>query len=107
MTRPARQTARMDANATAANEQRPDAAEARLVVVRHGETEWNRAGRIQGFRADSPLTSIGLAQAEALAVRLAREGIDLLFASDLGRTLMTATPIARATGLEIVREPGL
>ena len=105
MTLAARQTAPVER--TASNEARPHRAEARLVIVRHGETEWNLAGRIQGYRADSPLSANGLAQAEALGVRLAREGIDLLFASDLGRTLMTAAPIARATGLEIVREPGL
>src|SRR4051812_36632612 len=82
-------------------------AEAKLVIVRHGETEWNREGRIQGFYADSPLTETGRAQALAVAERLAREGIDLIFASDLGRTRMTADPIGRLTGIEVIHDPGL
>ena len=104
MTGATRQTARMNDRTPT-----PPAAtdEARLVLVRHGETQWNLAGRIQGYQADSPLTAQGEAQAQALGVRFAREGIDLLFASDLGRTLQTAEPIARATGVELVREPGL
>ena len=81
--------------------------ECRLIVVRHGETEWNREGRIQGYYADSPLTGHGRAQAEAVAVRLAREGIDRIYCSDLGRTCETAAPIARATGVDVVRDPEL
>jgi 2,3-bisphosphoglycerate-dependent phosphoglycerate mutase len=81
--------------------------ECRLVLVRHGETEWNRAGRIQGFQADSPLTEHGRAQARALALRLAREGIDMLYSSDLGRTRETAAPIAEATGMLVIHEAAL
>lgn len=69
----------------------------RLVVVRHGETEWNVASRIQGH-ADSPLTEAGVAQAEAIAARLARERFDRLVSSDLGRALQTAGAIAARTG---------
>jgi len=81
--------------------------ETRLVLVRHGETEWNREGRIQGYHADSPLTANGRAQAQALAVRLAREGIDAIFASDTGRTQHTARAVAEATGIAVVHEPEL
>jgi probable phosphoglycerate mutase len=81
--------------------------EARLVLVRHGETVWNREGRIQGYEANSPLSGTGEAQARAVAARLSQEGIDLLFSSDSGRTLQTAEPIARATGLEIIADRGL
>jgi 2,3-bisphosphoglycerate-dependent phosphoglycerate mutase len=81
-----------------------DPGEARLVLVRHGETEWNREGRIQGYHADSPLTANGHAQAKALAARLAREGIDAIFASDTGRTRLTAHPIGLATGLEVIHD---
>jgi probable phosphoglycerate mutase len=99
----------MSKTATVKSETIVDAtlAEARLIVARHGETEWNRAGRIQGYTADSPLSEAGRAQALALAGRLAQEGIDLLFASDLGRTRMTAEPISRATGIAVVHERGL
>jgi 2,3-bisphosphoglycerate-dependent phosphoglycerate mutase len=83
------------------------AAEAQLVLVRHGETEWNLQGRIQGYDADSALTANGRAQAVAVAERLRHEGIDLLFASDTGRTLSTAEPIAAATGVALIRERDL
>lgn len=53
-------------------------------LVRHGETEWNAAARMQG-QLDSPLTARGRAQAAANADLLARLGVDLIFASPLGR----------------------
>jgi probable phosphoglycerate mutase len=77
-----------------------------FLIIRHGETEWNVAGRLQGWR-DSPLTATGRAQAEAVAARLASEPIDVLVASDLGRTRATAAPIAAALGLPVRAEPGL
>jgi probable phosphoglycerate mutase len=70
---------------------------ARLVVVRHGETQWNLASRIQGH-ADSPLTPAGEAQAAAIAGRLAEEAFDRLVSSDLGRAWRTAQVIAARTG---------
>jgi probable phosphoglycerate mutase len=81
--------------------------EARLVLIRHGETHWNREGRIQGYHADSSLTEIGHAQANAVAERLAREGIDALHSSDAGRTRQTVDPISATTGLPIVYDSSL
>lgn len=78
----------------------------RFIVVRHGETEWNVAGRVQGHE-DSPLTAAGLAQAEAIGERLARERFDLLVASDLGRALQTAERISARCGLPIQRDTRL
>jgi probable phosphoglycerate mutase len=69
----------------------------RFIVVRHGETQWNIEARIQGH-GDSPLTALGLAQAEAIAARLAAEPFDVLVSSDLGRALGTARRIAERTG---------
>jgi probable phosphoglycerate mutase len=77
-----------------------------FLIVRHGETEWNAAGRLQGWH-DSPLSASGRSQAEAIAARLAREPVDALVASDLGRTLETAAPIAAELGLTVAPEPGL
>jgi probable phosphoglycerate mutase len=71
-----------------------------FLIVRHGETDWNVAGRLQGWR-DSPLTVTGRAQAAAVAARLAGEPIDALVASDLGRTQATAAPIAAGLGLPV------
>jgi len=82
-------------------------AEARVALIRHGETEWNRAGRIQGYHADSPLTDAGRGQVRALAARLARDGLDALYSSDLGRTRDTAEPIAAATGLTVAYDEAL
>jgi len=70
-----------------------------VVLVRHGETAWNIAGRIQGYSADSPLTETGAEQATAVARRLAREGIGRLVSSDAGRARDTVKPIAQETGL--------
>ena len=81
--------------------------ETRLILIRHGETEWNRAGRIQGYHADSALTAAGREQVRALAARLAREGIDALYSSDARRTRETAAPIGVATGLPVVYETTL
>lgn len=72
---------------------------ARLLVVRHGETQWNVAARIQGH-GDSPLTPLGEAQAAAIAARLAGERIDRLVSSDLGRARQTAAAIAARIGLD-------
>src|SRR5229473_1003616 len=81
--------------------------ETRLILIRHGETEWNRTGRIQGYRADSVLTATGREQVRALAVRIARERIDALYSSDAGRTRETADPIGAATRLPVVYETAL
>ena len=78
----------------------------RLVVVRHGETRWNVASRIQGH-ADSPLTAAGEAQAAAIAARLATERFDRLVSSDLGRALATARAIAGRTGHAVVADARL
>ena len=72
----------------------------RFLLVRHGETTWNLDGRIQG-QGDSPLSPAGVAQADALARRLAGENADLLVSSDLGRTMQTAEPLARMSGLPL------
>jgi broad specificity phosphatase PhoE len=60
-----------------------------LIAVRHGETEWNVQHRQMG-QLDSPLTSRGIQQAQALGRRLDAIGIDHLYSSDLGRALQTA-----------------
>ena len=66
----------------------------RLIIVRHGESEWNQIGRYQGH-LDAPLSGLGLRQAEALAGRLRQEPIDRIFTSPLQRAAKTAETIAR------------
>ena len=59
-----------------------------LILIRHGETEWNREGRIQGH-LDSALTPEGIEQARACGVRLRPESFDQVVASDLMRVRHT------------------
>ena len=60
-----------------------------LLIVRHGETEWNAEGRIQGH-TDIGLSTRGAEQARSLAERLAGLQIDAAYSSDLKRTSETA-----------------
>jgi 2,3-bisphosphoglycerate-dependent phosphoglycerate mutase len=69
-----------------------------IILVRHGETEWNHLRRIQG-QIDVPLNPVGLRQADAIAQRLARRSLRALYTSDLRRASQTAAPIAAACGL--------
>lgn len=78
----------------------------RFIVVRHGQTVWNTQTRIQG-QTDSDLTAEGLAQANAIGRRLAREKFDAIVASDLGRAMRTARAIASHCGLEVAPEARL
>ncbi|WP_066739483.1 histidine phosphatase family protein [Cupriavidus sp. D384] len=77
-----------------------------LIVIRHGETAWNRERRLQG-QIDIPLNDTGRAQARALAEALTGEPIDAVYTSDLGRALETAKPLAQALGLTVRAEPRL
>ncbi|WGS42634.1 histidine phosphatase family protein [Burkholderia sp. JSH-S8] len=82
-----------------------------ILFIRHGETAWNRIKRIQGH-IDIPLADTGLAQAQRLAVRLAREArdgtrLDAIYSSDLMRAQQTAQPAADALGLPLVLREGL
>jgi 2,3-bisphosphoglycerate-dependent phosphoglycerate mutase len=74
-----------------------------LIVIRHGETAWNRERRLQG-QIDIPLNDTGRAQARALAEALTGEPIDAVYTSDLGRAVETATPLAEALGLRVRAE---
>ena len=77
-----------------------------LLLVRHGETDWNAEGRLQGH-TDRPLNDYGRRQAQALADRLAGEDIDAVYASDLSRARETAEILAAKHGLTVVVDPDL
>jgi len=70
----------------------------RILLIRHGESTWNAAGRWQGW-GDPPLSARGRAQAAALAEQLVPEGIVQLVSSDLGRAAQTARILGEAFGL--------
>lgn len=77
-----------------------------LILVRHGETPWNRELRMQG-QTDTALSAIGCAQAAALGQRLAGSAFAALYSSDLNRARDTATAIAQRTGHEVIPDPRL
>ncbi|MBP7564830.1 MAG: histidine phosphatase family protein [Burkholderiaceae bacterium] len=70
----------------------------KFILIRHGETDWNRELRFQG-QVDPPLNATGLEQARRLSERLAGEKIDHFYASDLLRTRQTAEPTGRVLSL--------
>lgn len=78
----------------------------RIILWRHGNTDFNNEGRIQG-QADVPINERGRAQAVAAAPRLAALEPDLLISSDLSRAWDTAAALANETGLPVEREPRL
>ena len=77
-----------------------------ILLVRHGETEWNRIKKYQG-QANSPLTELGVKQAQAVRDALADEALHAIFSSDLGRAMQTATIIAESHNITVTPEPRL
>lgn len=77
-----------------------------LLLVRHGETDWNDERRWQGH-ADRPLNDVGRAQARELAETLTGRAIDAVYASDLARARETAELVAAPLGLSVELDAGL
>jgi broad specificity phosphatase PhoE len=72
----------------------------RVVLLRHGRTEWNATGRFQG-QMESPLDVVGKAQAEAAAIAVAPMRPDAVVSSDLSRALDTAAVVAAECGVAV------
>lgn len=77
-----------------------------LILIRHGETDWNRELRFQGH-IDVPLNDLGHEQARRLGLRMAGESVQHLVSSDLMRAQQTAAPASRQLELEIVTSAAL
>lgn len=77
-----------------------------IYLVRHGETEWNSAGRVQG-REDIELNANGIRQAESLAGAFAGVALDAVISSPLSRAKKTAVIVADTKGLPVFVEPQL
>jgi len=77
-----------------------------LLLVRHGETDWNADGRLQG-QTDRPLNDFGRRQAQRLAGDLADEQLDAIYASDLVRARETAEIVGGRLGLPVVLDADL
>jgi broad specificity phosphatase PhoE len=77
-----------------------------LLLVRHGETDWNADGRLQGH-TDRPLSDHGRRQAQKLAEELEGEEIEAIYSSDLARARETAEIVGRRIGLPVELDPDL
>lgn len=77
-----------------------------ILLARHGETDWNREQRWQGW-ADPPLNDAGRAQARALAEQLQEIPFDAVYSSDLRRAHETAEIVAAPHNVPVVTDPGL
>ena len=78
-----------------------------FVLIRHGETEWNASGRLQGS-TDTPLSPLGISQARAAASVLASDSWDVVISSPLQRAFETAVQIVDPLGIdasEIIVDP--
>jgi 2,3-bisphosphoglycerate-dependent phosphoglycerate mutase len=76
----------------------------RILAIRHGETDWNASTRIQGH-TDIPLNKMGRWQARQLALALAHETINVIYASDLSRAFETARAVGKVQGQRVVAVP--
>ena len=77
-----------------------------LLLVRHGETDWNADGRLQG-QTDRPLSEFGRSQARQLADELEDEELEAIYSSDLARARETAEIVGDRLGLPVVLDPDL
>lgn len=77
-----------------------------FVFLRHGETEYNREGRLQG-RVDVPLNETGIFQAEATVAPLMTQHVTRIVSSPAVRVLQTIRPFAEASGIPVQMDSGL
>jgi broad specificity phosphatase PhoE len=77
-----------------------------LLLVRHGETDWNADGRLQG-QTDRPLNDFGRRQARTLAEQLAGEELEAIYSSDLSRARETAEIVGERLDLPVELDPEL
>jgi len=78
----------------------------RLILVRHGQTDWNKEYRAQG-QADLPLNESGRMQAEAIAQALKDEPVEAIYSSPLLRAYQTAQAISHFHSVDIIKHEGL
>ena len=78
-----------------------------LLLIRHGENDYSKKGRLAGRLPDVHLNERGQKQAEELAQAFASIPLKAIYSSPLERAMETASPIAKACGLKVIQEPGL
>lgn len=78
----------------------------KIIIVRHGQTNWNILGKVQG-QEDIELNEIGKEQAKKLASKLTKEKIDIIYTSDLKRSYQTAKIISDTINSNIIIDKNL
>ncbi len=78
-----------------------------LLLIRHGENEYTKTGKLAGYLPNVHLNERGQKQAQELAEALKDVPIKAIYSSPLERAIETATPIAEARGLKVIQEIGL
>ncbi|HEY2980686.1 MAG TPA: histidine phosphatase family protein, partial [Anaerolineales bacterium] len=78
-----------------------------LLLIRHGENDYSRKGKLAGRMAGIRLNERGQKEAQTLGTAMAEVPLTAIYSSPLERALETAAPIAKARGLKVLREPGL
>ena len=78
----------------------------KLYIIRHGQTDWNVEGKIQG-RQDIPLNAAGRSQAEMLATVMEKRPVTAIYSSPQIRAMETAETLARAQGMTVIPVPEL
>lgn len=78
-----------------------------IILIRHGETDYVKKGRLAGRQPGIHLNEIGQSQASLLADKLKGTPVKSVYSSPLERTMETAQPIATSLGLEVIPRPGL
>lgn len=73
-----------------------------IYAIRHGQTDWNKEGRIQGGGSDQPLNSQGILQAKQLAYKLAKLNISTIYSSDLLRAKQTTQEINNILNVKVI-----
>ena len=78
----------------------------KIYLIRHGETEWNKIGKLQGS-SDIKLLPEGIQQARLLAAHTPFSSVDAIYSSDLERAVMTAEILAEKFKLPVIKNMGL
>jgi probable phosphomutase (TIGR03848 family) len=78
-----------------------------VLLIRHGETDFVKKGRLAGRLPGVPLNEHGQKQAQVVAEKLAGAPIKAIYSSPIERAMQTAEPIAKALNLEIIQRQGL
>lgn len=73
-----------------------------IYAIRHGQTDWNKEGRIQGGGSDQPLNSHGILQAKQLATKLIKLNISTIYSSDLLRAKQTTLEINKILNVKVI-----